>query len=141
MELLQCVSNNEPRSRGFSLGRSPKMSSGQNRMIHSEERDFQVSIKNIPLESILFKTNSTARTCLLNSTLDATITSRNIFIEFAVDRILVIRANLAVQFNTVNQFKKLVKIVETLNCTLLFLWWTIMKIWTYKIVDLKSVTY
>lgn len=43
MELLQCVStsNNEPRSRGFSLGRSPKMSSGNNPMSSSEERNFQ----------------------------------------------------------------------------------------------------
>ena len=40
-------------------------------------------------------------------------TSWNILIDFVYDRILVIRANPAVQFNTGNQFKKLVKIVET----------------------------
>jgi len=40
-------------------------------------------------------------------------TSWNILIDFVYDRILVIRANPAVQFNTGNQFKKLEKIVET----------------------------
>ncbi len=48
-------------------------------------------------------------------------TSWNILIEFVFDRILGIRVNPAVQFNIGNQFKKLVKIVETFKTALFFL--------------------
>ena len=40
MELLQCVSkSNEPRTRGFSLGRKSQKISQNNRLVQSEDRD------------------------------------------------------------------------------------------------------